>query len=96
MVVKAAVEISKEELDKIDLSVETIMKILTSETGIIHTNQGGRILMQGDWDSICKAKKILDEVRFLTIIPFVRQCSFPPVSGRFLTHLRSVQICEVN
>ncbi len=62
MVLKAAVEISKEELDKIDLSVENIMKILTSETGVIYTNQAGRILMQGEWDSICQAKKILDEV----------------------------------
>ena len=62
--IKASVEISTSELEKINAPTEVILEKLVSVTGVTFLSQEGKILIQGDWESICKAKQLLERVNF--------------------------------
>ena len=62
---KASVEISTSELEKINSPVEEILARLVSAAGITFMDQEGKILIQGDWESICNAKQLLEKVFFI-------------------------------
>ena len=63
LVIKASVEISASELEKINSPKEVILEKLVVATGVTFLSQEGKILIQGDWESICNAKQLLETVK---------------------------------
>ena len=59
---KASVEISTSELEKINAPIEEILERLVVATGVTFMSQEGKIQIQGDWETICKAKQLLEKV----------------------------------
>ncbi len=88
IVVKVSVEISASELDKLSAPRETIMEKLVAKTGVSFVEQADTVLIQGDWQSICKAKQLLEKVRVAVLTIQGTARTLPVLRRKYFTFCR--------